>query len=121
MVGDKSPVTLIGLYRSRNDARDSPTVKLLKELPPLLIKRKKLLVLLAGWGFIALGVVGLFLPVLQGILFLLVGLFILSSESAWAHRLLEKIRERFPATAMRFEKASVTAKTLLGTIFRRRE
>jgi uncharacterized membrane protein YbaN (DUF454 family) len=94
---------------------------LLKELPPLLTKRKKLFVLLVGWSFIVLGLVGLFLPGLPGILFLLVGLFILSSEYAWAHRLLEKIRERFPATAMRFEKASVTAQKWLGTIFRRRE
>jgi uncharacterized membrane protein YbaN (DUF454 family) len=94
---------------------------LLKELPPLLTKRNKLFVLLVGWSFIVLGLVGLFLPGLQGILLLLVGLFILSSEYAWAHRLLEKIRERFPATAMRFEKASVTAQKWLGTIFRRRE
>jgi uncharacterized membrane protein YbaN (DUF454 family) len=94
---------------------------LLKELPPLLTKRKKLFVLLVGWSFIVLGLVGLFLPGLPGILFLLVGLFILSSEYAWAHRLLEKIRERFPATAMRFEKASVTAQKWLATIFRRRE
>lgn len=40
-------------------------------------KTKKVFVLLLGWGFIALGVVGLFLPVLQGILFLVIGLTIL--------------------------------------------
>jgi uncharacterized membrane protein YbaN (DUF454 family) len=57
---------------------------------------KRILVLIAGWGFILLGIVGLFLPVLQGVLFLLVGLIILSSEYAWAHRLLGKLRERFP-------------------------
>ena len=38
----------------------------------------------------------LFLPILQGVLFLLVGLIILSSQYAWAHLLLSKIRERFP-------------------------
>jgi uncharacterized membrane protein YbaN (DUF454 family) len=57
---------------------------------------KRILVLVAGWGFILLGIVGLFLPVLQGGLFLLVGLIILSSEYAWAHRLLARLRGRFP-------------------------
>jgi uncharacterized membrane protein YbaN (DUF454 family) len=57
---------------------------------------KRVLILLVGWGFILLGIVGLFLPVLQGILFLFVGLIILSSEYAWAHRVIEWLRRRFP-------------------------
>jgi len=57
---------------------------------------KRILVLIVGWAFILLGILGLFLPVLQGVLFLLVGLIILSSEYVWAHRLLTKVRERFP-------------------------
>ena len=43
-------------------------------------KVNTLLVLLLGWSFVALGVIGLFVPVLQGVLFLLIGLFVLSSE-----------------------------------------
>lgn len=82
-------------------------------------KGKKLVVLLLGWGFIALGVVGLFLPVLQGVLFLLIGLFILSSEYVWAHRLLEKVRKRFPTAALRCEEVSRKAHTWLGKVFRR--
>ena len=31
---------------------------------------KRILVLIVGWAFILLGVVGLFLPILQGILFI---------------------------------------------------
>lgn len=57
---------------------------------------KRILILIVGWAFILLGIVGIFLPVLQGILFLLIGLVILSSEYAWAHKLLTKLRERFP-------------------------
>ncbi len=57
---------------------------------------KRILILIVGWAFILLGIVGLFLPILQGVLFLLVGLIILSSEYVWAHRLLGKLRERFP-------------------------
>jgi len=42
---------------------------------------KRVLVLIVGWGFILLGIVGLFLPILQGVLFLLMGSIILSSEA----------------------------------------
>ena len=82
-------------------------------------KDKRLLVLLLGWGFVALGVIGLFLPLLQGILFLLVGLFILSSEYVWAHQLLAKMRKSFPAAALRSEEASRKAQKWVGTISRR--
>jgi uncharacterized protein len=57
---------------------------------------KRAAILIVGWGFILLGIVGLFLPVLQGVLFILVGLTILSTEYAWAHRWLTKLRDRFP-------------------------
>lgn len=57
---------------------------------------KRVAIIIIGWVFIALGIVGLFLPVLQGILFLLVGLVILSTEYHWARRLLGYVRDRFP-------------------------
>lgn len=57
---------------------------------------KRIMILFVGWTFILLGIAGLFLPILQGVLFLLVGLMILSSQYAWARRLLAKLRERFP-------------------------
>ncbi len=68
-------------------------------------KAKKILLLLAGWGFLVFGVIGLFLPILQGVLFLMIGLAILSSEYVWAHRLLTKIRNRFPGVAKRWDEA----------------
>ena len=39
-------------------------------------------ILIAGWGFILLGVAGLLLPILPGVLFVLLGLAILSTEYA---------------------------------------
>jgi uncharacterized membrane protein YbaN (DUF454 family) len=90
-----------------------------EEFMTMQTRSKKLVVLLFGWGFVALGVVGLFLPVLQGVLFLLVGLFILSSEYVWAHRLLQEVRNRFPKAALRCEDASRKAHDWLGRIFRR--
>lgn len=85
-------------------------------------KAKKLILLLFGWGFILLGVIGLFLPILQGVLFLLIGLFILSTEYVWAHRLLLKIRNRFPAVAFQWEQvASRGSKWIckVGRVFQR--
>jgi uncharacterized membrane protein YbaN (DUF454 family) len=83
----------------------------------MLIKTKKVIVLLVGWFFIALGVAGLFLPVLQGVLFLLIGLTILSSEYAWAHHLLQKCRDRFPTVASRCDEAAHKAHIWLKKIF----
>jgi uncharacterized membrane protein YbaN (DUF454 family) len=47
-----------------------------------------------GVTFLVLGVIGLFLPFLQGILFLVVGLTLLSAESDRARRLLDWLRSR---------------------------
>lgn len=57
---------------------------------------KRILWEIAGWSFIALGIAGLFLPVLQGILFLLIGLTILSKEYRWARHWIVKLRRKFP-------------------------
>ena len=79
---------------------------------------KRIGVLLLGWGFVLLGIAGLFLPVLQGILFLLIGLVILSSEYVWAHKLLQKLRQRFPSIAGKADEAQERAAAWLRRIFR---
>jgi len=66
-------------------------------------------ILAVGWAFILLGIAGLFLPVLQGILFLLIGLLILSTEYVWAHNLLHKVRARFPRAAEHMDRARTKA------------
>ena len=66
---------------------------------------KRILTLIVGWLFILLGILGLFLPFLQGVLFLLIGLIILSAEYVWAHHLLSKLRQRFPSIAARADQA----------------
>jgi uncharacterized membrane protein YbaN (DUF454 family) len=55
-----------------------------------------MIVLFIGWLLILFGVIGLFVPVLQGVLFILLGLYVLSRESHWARAVFEKIRGRFP-------------------------
>jgi len=49
---------------------------------------------IAGVSLLLLGIVGLVLPGLQGILFLLAGLAILSSHSALARRVQEALKSR---------------------------
>ncbi|MFC7442242.1 PGPGW domain-containing protein [Laceyella putida] len=62
-----------------------------------------LLYTILGWTFLILGVLGLFLPFLQGILFLLIGLYLLSKSSPWAKRLLERMKMRYPKLSSKLE------------------
>jgi len=64
---------------------------------------KKIGILIIGWFLIGLGIIGLFVPLLQGILFILIGLSILSSRSTLVRRFLKRIEERFPHHFERIE------------------
>ncbi len=85
-------------------------------MPALKSHTTRILILITGWTFILLGIAGLFLPFLQGVLFLLVGLIILSSEYVWAHRLLTKLRERFPKIGRMADQATAKAAAWLRRI-----
>ncbi|OGP73275.1 MAG: hypothetical protein A2V86_16225 [Deltaproteobacteria bacterium RBG_16_49_23] len=65
---------------------------------------KQIGILLAGWFFIGLGILGLFLPILQGVLFIMIGLAILSSRSQFIKRFLKHLEERYPHHHARMEK-----------------
>lgn len=65
---------------------------------------KTFLLLATGWLFLLLGIAGLFLPVLQGILFILIGLTILATEYHWARRLMAKLLQRFPNMEQKLKK-----------------
>jgi len=64
---------------------------------------KKIGMLIIGWSFIGIGFLGLFLPFLQGILFILIGLSILSSRSPLVRRLLKHLEDRHPHFHARVE------------------
>jgi uncharacterized protein len=53
-------------------------------------------ILIIGWLFIGVGIIGLFLPFLQGILFIIIGLAILSSRSELVRRFLKYLEVRYP-------------------------
>jgi uncharacterized membrane protein YbaN (DUF454 family) len=57
---------------------------------------KRGLVIVTGWAFVLLGIAGLFLPILQGVLFLAFGLSLLATEYRWARQMVERLRRKFP-------------------------
>jgi uncharacterized membrane protein YbaN (DUF454 family) len=82
---------------------------------------KKALALVIGWVFIVLGVIGLFLPFMQGVLFLMIGLTILSTEYVWAHHLLTKVRTRFPRIAIFSDRAQKKATGWMHKVYQPEE
>ncbi len=70
---------------------------------------KPILMLALGYTFLALGVLGMFLPFLQGFLFLAIGLVILARHAAWAQRLLERLRQRYPKVGELIDSAEAKA------------
>lgn len=57
---------------------------------------KKFSKLLVGYLLIVLGIIGLFTPILQGVLFLALGTMILSSQSPAFRKLLDRIKTKYP-------------------------
>jgi uncharacterized protein len=84
-------------------------------------RTKRLLKIILGWVFLVLGVAGLFLPILQGVLFLAIGLVILAQEQPWAHGLMTRIRRRYPHMAMVFDNAHRKAEAWMHKLTHRRK
>lgn len=70
---------------------------------------KRYLILSLGWFFVVLGILGLFLPILQGILFLTIGLILLSKESEWAKRQLAQLKQKYPKFGEKYDEAERAA------------
>ena len=66
---------------------------------------KTILLQTAGYTFLVLGVVGLVVPVLQGFLFLAIGMIILAKTAPWAERTLDRFRKRYPQAGAIIDKA----------------
>ncbi len=52
---------------------------------------------------------GIVLPILQGFLFLLIGLYVLSFEADWAARVRQWLVDRFPEAGRRVREAETRA------------
>lgn len=70
---------------------------------------KPILMQALGYAFLVVGVLGLVLPFLQGILFLLIGLIILAEHAPWARRLLERLRKHYPRAGELIDTAEAKA------------
>jgi uncharacterized membrane protein YbaN (DUF454 family) len=77
---------------------------------------KRIIRLSLGWTFIVLGVAGLFLPFLQGILFIAIGLALIAPESEWAQNKLDWLRDRFPQMVSGFDRAQERAESMISRL-----
>lgn len=59
--------------------------------------------IIVGMVLLGLGFVGLFLPILQGVLFMFLGLAILGTESRRVRRLMDELKRRHPGPWKRAE------------------
>lgn len=67
----------------------------------------RVITLVLGYVFLVLGIIGLFVPVLQGFLFIAVGLILLSRHAEWAKGALAWLKRRHPRMAHGIERAEV--------------
>ena len=80
-------------------------------------RRTKTLVLkIIGWAFLILGVLGLFLPILQGILFLAIGMVIMSHVSPWFREKLTVFERTFPKYRDEIRAARIRAMLIVRRI-----
>lgn len=70
--------------------------------------------LAVGWTLIPLGILGLVLPILQGTLFLVLGLYLISRHSNWAHRLLMRFRNSHLRAASLVDRLEGALERLFG-------
>lgn len=80
--------------------------------------RNRNVILLMGWGLLLLGVAGLVLPILPGIVLLVAGISLLSSEYIWAHKILQRLRASFPGFDQQVRGAETWARSHLRWIWR---
>lgn len=77
---------------------------------------KRLALVVLAFALLALGVVGLFLPFLQGVLFIAIGIVLLSLLSPRVRSFLEPHRIRFPKLHALLERAEEWVKRIIGEI-----
>ena len=76
-------------------------------------RTRSLIIKWLGWAFMVLGVLGLFLPILQGILFLAIGMVLLSYESPWFRQKLAWVEQRYPKYGRQIREARIRAMLLV--------
>ena len=82
---------------------------------------KRILVLTAGVIFLILGIFGLALPFLQGILFLAIGLILISIASSKARKWIESYTRRYPKLHALVEKTEKWITNIIETVDEEKE
>ncbi|HAA93805.1 MAG TPA: hypothetical protein DCS82_06690 [Rhodospirillaceae bacterium] len=77
-----------------------------------------MLIFIIAWGFILLGILGILLPIMPGFIFLIIGLYLMSLESLWINRQLDRLGRRYPKFGEISDDARVRAQRILHRIFR---
>jgi uncharacterized membrane protein YbaN (DUF454 family) len=72
----------------------------------------RIAMLTLGYAFLGLGVLGMFLPILQGFLFLAIGLVILSRHAPWAQRLVDRLKRKYPRLGAKLDAAEAKAQAI---------
>lgn len=75
---------------------------------------KRIVLNFSGWTLIVFGGVGIFLPILQGVLFLVIGFYFLSLHSPWFHEKLVSLKSRYPRFAGPLEKVDSWVRKQFG-------
>jgi hypothetical protein len=68
---------------------------------------------LFGWSMILVGIAGLVLPLLNGTLFLAIGLYVLKDDYVWAAKAIDWARRRFPRQAASMDRGQAKAEEYL--------
>ena len=74
---------------------------------------KRILCDVVGVIFIVVGIAGLFLPFLQGVLFLIIGLYLLSLHSPWVHKHFHTLKNKHSTFAELFERIDAPIRRFL--------
>jgi hypothetical protein len=77
---------------------------------------QRALVLALGWGFAVFGALALFDDLLQGILLLLLGLYLLSFEQPWVRDQRAQLERRFPEAAKLLARGEAKLQDLHGRV-----
>jgi len=85
----------------------------------MVILRPSLVRKVSGWILLALGLLGLVLPFLQGVLFLALGLFILRDQHGWAARRWGWVQGRWPEHVGKIEAADARLAAWARGLWRR--
>lgn len=87
--------------------------------PPKRTRWQRIVYSAVGWLCILLGIIGGLIPILQGWIFILAGIVILSREHEWVYNLVARFKKRYPKVGEWMDRGSAKAHRLAEKVLRR--